>query len=441
MNLTKTLPIGLLILSAIAWAAPASADDAWQDVWQEKQAAPASNAAMNWEQRALKRPQTARPTNQRWVSPQRVAQRQVIDQNAMETIPTPTETATPTPTGPTALDGGEAVEHGATRFESMPPNSIFGENPTVRRKGCSSCGQGGDFTSEFGDCDSCDESPCAPCEKPCPDWEIFDGSCGPILRGLSVFTGVDAFKGPLDRGGGNGNFGVNEGINLARPLGDPWGCGYQVGANFVQSDFSGATVFTADDHNFHAPFRKQYFATAGLFRRTQCRGFQGGIAYDFLHDIFYQNSNLQQLRSETCFVLDDIYEIGYYGVYGVGGDKDRVVDGRLDPTDMFILYVRRNFENGGDGRIWGGATGNGDGLIGADLWIPLGKSFALENRVNFMIPKQGRGETAQSRESWGLVIQLVWYPGQNAKCQQRDPYRPMFSVADNSLFMVDRLAR
>ena len=57
-----------------------------------------------------------------------------------------------------------------------------------------------------------------------------------------------------------------------------------------------------------------------------------------------------------------------------------------------------------------------------------------------MIPKQGRGETADSRESWGLIIQLVWYPGQNAKCQQKNPYRPIFNVADNSLFMVNRLA-
>jgi hypothetical protein len=69
----------------------------------------------------------------------------------------------------------------------------------------------------------------------------------------------------------------------------------------------------------------------------------------------------------------------------------------------------------------------------------LGRSFALENRVNYMIPKQGSGAEAQQRESWGLVVQFVWYPGLNAKCQQQNPYRPIFNVADNSLFMVDRL--
>jgi hypothetical protein len=323
--------------------------------------------------------------------------------------------------------GEEVIDEGGLQFESVASEGAFADADVAQGD---SCGL---------DCDGCDA-----CGPPCDDacdlgWEVFDGQCGPWLRGLSVFAGVDGFKGPLDRGT-NGNFGMNEGLNLARPLGDPWGCGYQIGANFVQSDFSGApTITMADQYNLRSAFRKQYFATAGLFRRAgPCGGFQGGVAYDYLYDMYYQNTSLQQIRSESGYKINDDYEIGYYGVYGVA--TERVIDGRLDPTDMFIAYLRRSFENGGDGRLWAGATGQGDGLIGADLWVPLGRSFALENRINFMIPKEGRGDEGRSRESWGLVIQLVWYPGQNAKCQQQNPYRPIFNVADNSLFMVDRLA-
>ena len=145
------------------------------------------------------------------------------------------------------------------------------------------------------------------------------------------------------------------------------------------------------------------------------------MAFDYLHDDYYQMSDLMQVRSETGFVINDCYEIGYYGAYGVG--TDRVIDGKLDPTDMFVVYLRRYFDTGGEGRLWGGATGNGDGLLGADLWLPLGKGFALENRINYMIPKQGTGATAQPRESWGFVIQLVWYPGQNAACMKHNPFR------------------
>ena len=39
------------------------------------------------------------------------------------------------------------------------------------------------------------------------------------------------------------------------------------------------------------------------------------------------------------------------------------------------------------------------------------------------------------------MFQLVWYPGKSALCQQRNLYRPLFSTADDSLFMVDRLAK
>ncbi len=440
MNLTKTCFVAVLLLGSTLWGIRASADTAvWQDVSQERgnTAAVGSVPMVNWEQRALKRPQPARQTAQRWVNP-RIAQRPSYDQTTMETmeaVPTPEGSTTPIQkqAGPTV--GPEATEPGATQFEAIPPGSIFHDDGSAPQSGCASCGEG---PGDCGDCGPCDE--CSPDGRCNFGWEVFDGCCGPLLRGLSVFAGVDGFKGPLDRGNANGNFGLNEGLNLARPLGDPWGCGYQIGANFVQSDFSGASVVTANGLSLNAPFRKQYFATAAIFRRAMGRGLQWGVAYDYLHDIYYDNANLQQIRSETGFVLDNVYEIGYYGAYGVATDKDRVIDGKLDPTDMFVFYVRRNFENGGDGRLWAGATGNGDGLLGADLWVPLGKGFALENRINYLIPKQGRGDTAEARESWGLLIQLVWYPGQNAKCQQENPYRPMFNVADNSLFMVDRMA-
>jgi hypothetical protein len=441
MNLTRTWFTGILLGGVAVWV---MCDNVWAQVWQE--APPADNGAapVEWQQRVLKRPQ--QPLQ--WQAPQRsansygqaagqqatgqanpyqTARRSSYDRNAFNMASMPKEPAVVAGRQRATLASDEeVVDPGQMQFQPVASDGVF-----AGTGGCAQCGGAGG-------CDQCDAPACGDaCDF---GWEVFDGRCGPWLRGLSIFTGVDGFKGPLDRGT-NGNFGLNEGLNLARPLGDPWGCGYQIGANFVQSDFSGAPLI--QNTELRAAYRKQYFATAGIFRRADaCGGFQWGIAYDYLHDIFYQNADLQQIRSETGYVIDDTYEIGYYGAYGVGGDQawnGRQIDGKLDPTDMFVFYVRRNFENGGDGRLWFGATGNGDGLLGVDLWVPLGKSFALENRINYMIPKGGQ-DTAQPRESWGLVIQLVWYPGQNARCQQQNPYRPMFNVADNSLFMVDRLS-
>lgn len=429
MSLTR-IWIACVLLSGVALCI--TANSARAQVWQEQ---PASNGT-DWQQRVLK--QRAQP-QQQWTAVQRpanqnqqpAAQYQTARRNAFDTASATREPAAVASRQRVTRVSGEEeiIEPGMTQFEPVASEGTFADVG-----GCASCGGGG--------CDSCDPCGEPACGEVCEfGWEVFDGHCGPWLRGLSVFTGFDGFKGPLDRGQ-NGNFGVNEGLNMARPLGDPWGCGYQIGANFVQSNFSG-TPFAQDVDN--RGYRRQYFATAGIFQRaTECGGFQWGVAYDYLHDVYYQSADLQQVRSETSYVINNTYTVGYYGVYGVGGNQlwtNRQIDGRLDPTDMFCLYLRRNFENGGDGRIWAGATGEGDGLLGADLWVPLGRSFALENRINYMIPKSGRGDTTQTRESWGLIVQLVWYPGQNAKCQQQNPYRPMFNVADNSLFMVDRLAQ
>ncbi len=434
MILSKTWLPGIVLAVTVL---NALCNDGWAQAWQDPSTNDNGTASTDWNQRVLKRTQRSQweakwqdgrssTGSNRAAESRPVARHVSYETEVFDAQPAAQPVVTPRPQ-PALPNNAEIVEPGVTQFEPMASNGVFAGS-----RGCANCG---DATGGCDTCNACDD---APCGEACDlGWEVFDGRCGPFLRGLSVFAGADAFKGSMDRGT-NGNFGLNEGLNLARPLGDPWGCGFQIGANFVQSDFSGAPRVNVGDYRLDASMRKQYFTTAGLFRRADpCGGLQWGVAYDYMHDVYYENANLQQIRSETGWVIDSTYEIGYYGAYGIG--TDRVFDGKLDATDMFVFYARRNFENGGNGRLWGGATGNGDGLIGVDLWVPLGKSFALENRLNYMIPKEGTGTNAQSRESWGFVVQLVWYPGQNAKCQQQNPYRAMFNVADNSLFMVDRV--
>ena len=144
MNLTKTCLIGVLLLGGALWGIRASADtEVWQDVRQEQgNTAPlVQTPSVDWEQRALKRPQAATPTAQRWVSP-RVAQRPSYDQTAMETVPLPEESATPIQKQAAArLRDREVIEPGATQFEAIPPGSIFGNDPPGPQHGCASCGQ------------------------------------------------------------------------------------------------------------------------------------------------------------------------------------------------------------------------------------------------------------------------------------------------------------
>jgi hypothetical protein len=328
------------------------------------------------------------------------------------------------------VGGPEVIAPGAMQFEPLASGGEF-----AGPGGCGHCGSCGS------QCDGCDV-----CGEPACDsfgYEIFDGHCGWWLKNLTLAAGGQAFKGPLDRGL-NGDFGLNEGLAFSGPLGDPWNVGYQIGVNFMQSNFVQPETVVVGDQSFRAASRDQTFVTAGLFRRALCGGLQGGIAYDYFHDNYYVQYDLQQIRSEIGWVFP-CCEIGYYGAYGVSSAQPAGLDAKLTATDMFTLYLRHEFQHGAEGRVWGGATGNGDGILGAEFWVPLGRGLALENRFNFLIPNttpaSNRNTTGQERESWGLMFQLVWYPGQSALCQQRNPYRPLFGTADDSLFMVDQLTK
>ena len=258
-------------------------------------------------------------------------------------------------------------------------------------------------------------------------------------RDMYLFSGAHGFKGPFDRGR-NGNFGLHGGVNFGAPLGGPWGWGYQVGFAAAKSNFAGDQV--------NGPVRRgdrdQYFVTAGIFHRALSGGIQWGVAIDVLRDTYYAKGDMKQIRHEIGYVFrNGPGEIGYMGTYGVGDDEVALsgTSLSLEPTDMFTGYYRRRFQHGGEGRFWAGFTGSGDGLLGADLLVPLGRSWAIQNSFNYLIPRQGRGANGQDEESWGLSIRLVRYMGQTARRGQQSPYRPLLNVADNSLFMFDTVSR
>jgi hypothetical protein len=276
------------------------------------------------------------------------------------------------------------------------------------------------------------------CDGTCQELEAWNaqqqGTLGWWLRDLSVYGGVDGFKGPFDLGH-NGNFGFHEGANFGAPLGF-WDWGWQLGFTAVHTNLSGDSALEARSSG-----RNQFFLTGGIFHRVPDWGFQWGVTYDWLHDEYYARADLKQIRSDTSFLLPGgTREIGYFGAYGTGGTSYVLLTRQLkyyifmDTTDIFAFYYRRYFSGGGDGRLWLGFSGNGDGLLGGEIRVPMGRSWALENRMNYLIPKHGRGPEG---ESWGVTIQLVWYPGQPARCVRYHPYRPMLNVADNTLFMTD----
>ena len=260
-------------------------------------------------------------------------------------------------------------------------------------------------------------------------------------RVFDIFAGATAFRGPRDRGL-SANFGFTEGLNFGAQLGDPWGCGFQIGASAVQADFYGYKV-QEDGSTATATLtgdRHQYFVTAGFFRRAEVGCVQWGVVFDYMFDTYQEDSSLKQIRTESGWLVTETFEIGYSGAYHISTDSitfGRTIDCQLESTDQFIAYVRSYFSRGGEGRLWGGVTGYGDGLLGADCWVPLGERIALQNSFNYLLPKQGKGEAGgQVQESWGFALNLVWYPGRSTECVSKSAYRPVLNVADNSQFMV-----
>jgi hypothetical protein len=315
--------------------------------------------------------------------------------------------------------------------------------------GCASgnCGSGNCGRGGCGDgCSNCNRDPWAdPCA--CPECGVFgyhrlgcgrvaaclENCLGPLIREWSVFAGTQAFKGPIDLGL-NGNFGFNEGMNTAGPIipFPRFGLGWQIGGRFTQSDLSG-NVFGTNT-------REQQFLTAGVFHRAyRHRGLQWGVVYDWLSENYYTKNSLSQIRAEISFLNGCGHELGFLGTQGIREETNDVFPQFiLRPADQYNLFYRYTTQTGGQGRLWGGVTGQGLGTVGADFRVPMSNRVDFVGGFNYIAPDNGQNGGGQMDESWGLGMNIVWYFGRRKEGVHNTPFRPLFNVADNGSFMLDR---
>lgn len=406
----STLALSMMLLGALGVAANA-----------ETTSGQASNAKTVWKHRVLKRGSSEAPHQQANWKPYRTGE-----------FGAKVQTVSNSQSGPIMT-------------EEMPLDM----GPPVYGDDCASCGPGMDCGSS---CDSCGPGMdcgsmacggCGECDAcSCYDCGAFGAAIAHVVMNLNYFAGVHGFKGPTDLGR-NGNFGFNYGMTWGSPLGDPWGIGYQLGVGVVHSNFTGDQVIDlfSNDH------RDQVFFTSGIFRRAMCGGIQWGVVYDLMRDNYRDNATTGQIRTEIAFSRPGCRDFGFYGSFGANDDRmtlpivnQVITEVDLAPIDIYSLFYRRYFTGGGIGRVWAGFTGEGDGVFGADATVPLGTSWALENSFTYLAPKDG-GTTGQERESWGVFLRLVWYPGRQATCEINDPYTPLMPVANNTNMLIDAIRR
>jgi hypothetical protein len=306
------------------------------------------------------------------------------------------------------------------------------------------CGCAEPMCGCVGGCDSC-EAACGCAEPECgmvscgscvgnpgPDYWCFP-VCLPRLKEMTIWGGAHGFKGPrdyLDGGPGDNNFGFQEGLNIGgrAPLVGlivPQ-LSYQLGYQAVQSRLSG-TSGGRDDRN-------QHFVTAGFFRRVRS-GVQGGIVWDMMRDDLLMEEDFHQLRYEVSLKSANGREIGYWGASSTNSKEVGAFD--YESVEQHAAFFRLNFRDGGALRIWGGATGDSEGIVGADFLAPLSNRWSVTTGFNYLIPDATDGPNGAREESWNVGLNLVWHWGATAKAGSRNPHAPLFPVADNGWMFID----
>ncbi|MEC7500187.1 MAG: DUF6666 family protein [Planctomycetota bacterium] len=316
-----------------------------------------------------------------------------------------------------------------------------------------------------GCCPDCGVAPCG-CD---PDWGYplpeYGTVCIPFLRPTLEFVdfsiGAESFAGPGDQGV-NHNYGFNETVNLSGSWLDGW-VGWQVGARFVQADFNGMMVLSngrlSNGRIRHKDdIRHQEFLTVGLFHRaTEFQPWQGGIAADFMEDHFYYKTDLTQLRVEVSRRMWWRLDFGTWLVFR--GDSEKNVEeyrptiptptiAEYQAANQYTLFLQWAFPNGGEARIYGGGGNDRDGIIGGYFWSPLSHSIAVTGNFGYLFSGKknlvpgtaitGGVPYKSLEDSYGLSLNVAWYPHRRARIGSRNPYRALFPVANNGTFFVKR---
>lgn len=257
---------------------------------------------------------------------------------------------------------------------------------------------------------------------------------GAYTENIQLVTGKQGFKGPVDQGV-NGDFGYHAGANWGMPLLDAHGIGYQIGANYIGSDFAGRTGPLG--HR-----RAQFFITTGVFRRAVCgNGWQGGAVVDYLRDDFYIQMDLTQVRAELSYLYCH-HEVGFWGAFS-GNTSTHWGDipgtpwqsYSFEANNQYNAFYRYEFCNGTVCRTWCGLSAHGDAIFGGDTTVRLSDRWGLMANYNYLLPRNDDTVSNNVKESWNLTISFVWYPGYKRCDSWTNPYRPLFYTADNGWFL------
>ena len=263
-------------------------------------------------------------------------------------------------------------------------------------------------------------------------------------RDMNASVGTVGFQNGPDLGL-TGNFGFSESLNWAMPLWNAFGIGWQLGVRGVQTNFNSSSIAVNGTTLLNNSARNQFFLTTGLFTRAfEGHGLQGGVAWDYLRDNWYDDVDVAQMRGEISYVFG-AWELGFWGTgnvqdtQGIFGRRNRDVI-TADSTDIYAAFYRLYFGDANELKIWGGGTGSQEGILGTYMRAPMNRSLALEGAFTYVMPgpsqtvpldPTGVTSLTYTQAAWNVSVNLVFYPACRSRRGLSSPYRPLFEVADN----------
>jgi hypothetical protein len=257
---------------------------------------------------------------------------------------------------------------------------------------------------------------------------------------IDLLSSVDAFKGPMDLGNANGNFGLGFGVNAAVPILPRLGIGLQAGTSTVLSNLKGSPYPEPN-----ATIRYQTFATVGMFQRLNRENgaFTWGFVYDWLFDDYYSDFQFGQWRVKGAWEINPCNEIGISAAVPDRGSSGMIPNflGGFDvvsfrPITQGYLYWRHTWENNASltGRL-GVAERPGEFLFGAESRVPLTRHLALTGDFSYIMPNAAGGAIGQTQEIWNVSVGMELVLGGFGRCGATR-FQPFMPVADNGSLAV-----
>lgn len=258
------------------------------------------------------------------------------------------------------------------------------------------------------------------------------------LENVNVFAGLDGSKQPQDLGI-NANMGVRLAANAGIPLVKSARLGAQVG---VALNLSDAAVHVLEQVEGTSR-RTQTFATIGLFQQATDR-LSWALAYDFLHQKYFDAFTLGQLRGEAGFDVTTTDEVGAWFTKSAKGDSGTMgtTPVRLDPISQINTYLKHRWPSSAETTAWVGVAAGHNNIVfllpndsrtrrvlvyGARLDLPLSDRVSITGSSNFLTP----AATGTVDAYLGVTIHAA------RRRAPRSTFAPPVSVANNPEFAVD----